>query len=266
MTAYGYSYVSDKAFVAFSHDLSEGAWKSVSIAKYDTPDQLLITLAHDAPLPVLWKLRIVWVLATLKQALGSSKLDELDGAWDSVQRRMHYRLAENAESKDPEVRQAAERLRGLLLQGGGTGQTMLDYDEEVDFGRQQQELVKEPQAAADVKKLKLGELLAEIAATTEALATGTGRKAGTKRGGAPSTQQREALTACSAAFNGVHDDIAWFVEHTPTGPERDKYMELQAPFEALLARNPPRVAPVKAAPATAAPAAPAAASPADKPQ
>jgi hypothetical protein len=261
MTAYGYSYVSDKAFVAFSHDLSEGAWKSISIAKYDTPDQLLITLAHDAPLPVLWKLRIVWVLATLKQALGSGKLDELDGAWDSVQRRLHFRLAEQAESKDPEVRQAAERLRAQMLQGGGTGQTMLDYDEEVDFGRQQLELAKGTQAAADVKKLKLGDLLAEIAATTEALAIGIGRKAGTRRSGAPSIQQREALTACSAAFNGVHDDIAWFIEHTPTGAERDKYTELQAPFEALLARNPPRVAAAKAAPATAAPAAPA-----DKPQ
>lgn len=263
MTAFGYSYVSDKAFVAFSHDLSEGAWKSVSIAKYDTPDQLLVPLAHDAPLPVLWKLRITWVLATLKQALGSGKLDELDSAWDSVQRRLHYRLAENAESKDPEIRQAAERLRAQLLQGGGTGQTMLDYDGEVDFGRQQLELVKETQAAADVKKLKLGDLLAEIAAATEALAVGTGRKGGTKRGGAPSTQQREALTACSAAFNGVHDDIAWFIEHTPSGPERDKYMELQAPFEALLVRNPPRVAAAKVGPANAAPVA---AAPVDKPQ
>jgi hypothetical protein len=258
MTAYGYSYVSDKAFVAFAHDLSEGAWKGVSIAKFDTPDQLLLPSVKDAPLPVLWKLRIAWVLATLKQALGSSKLDELDGAWDSVQRRAHHRLAEHAESKDVEVRQAAERLRGQLLQGGGTGQTMLDYDAEVDFGRQQVELAKEPQVALDIKKLKLGDLLAEIAETTEALARGTGRKAGLKRAGAPSAQQREALTACSAAFNGVHDDIAWFVEHSPTGPERDKWLELQAPFEALLARNPPKAAAAKAAPAPAAPV--------DKPQ
>ena len=262
MTAFGYSYVSDKAFVAFSHDLSEGAWKSVSIAKYDTPDQLLLSFAHDAPLPVLWKLRITWVLASLKHALGSGKLDELDGAWDSVQRRIHHRLAENEESRDGEVRQAATRLRARLLDGGTTGQTMFGYDEEVDFGRQQVELAKEAQVASDIKKLKLGELLTEIAEATEALAKGTGRKAGMKRAGAPSAQQREAVTACSAAFNGVHDDIAWFIEHTPSGPERDRYTQLQAPFEALLARNPPRGAAAKAAVEVTAPAA----APADKPQ
>jgi hypothetical protein len=266
MTAYGYSYVSGQAFVAFSHDMQEGAWKSISIAKYDSPAQVLAPSAFDAPLPVLWKLRIAWVLAVLRQALGSSKIDELDEAWDSVQRRAHYRLAEHAESKDPEIKKAAERLRGQLLQGGGTGQTVLEYDQEVDFGRQQVELAKEPQAAADIKKLKLGELIAEIAETTEALAKGTGRKAGMKRAVAPSAQQREALTACSAAFNGVHDDIAWFIEHTPTGPERDKLIELQAPFEALIARNPPRVAAAKAASVAADPAAPAVTSPADKPE
>ena len=226
MTAYGYSYVSDKAFVAFSHDMQEGPWKSVSIARYDTPDQLLVPSAFDAPLPVLWKLRIAWVLATLKQALGSGKLDELDGAWDSVQRRVHHRLAENEESRDPEIRQAAERLRGRLLDGGTTGQTMLGYDEEVDFGRQQVELAKDAQVASDIKKLKLGELLAKIAEATEALAKGTGRKAGMTRAGAPSAQQREAL----------------------------------------LARNPPRAAPVKAAPGTATPVAPVATVPVDKPQ
>ncbi len=266
MTTYGYSYVSDKAFVAFSHDMQEGPWKSVSIAKYDTSDQMLAPSAFDAPLPVLWKLRIAWVLAVLKQALGSGKLDELDGSWDSVQRRVHHRLAENEESRDPEVRQAAQRLRARLLDGGTTAHTMFGYDEEVDFGRQQVELAKEAQTASDIKKLKLGELVAEIAETTEALAKGTGRKAGMKRAGAPSAQQREALTACSAAFNGVHDDIAWFIEHTPTGPERDKLIELQAPFEALLARNPPRAAVAKTAPTVATPVAPAAASAVDQPK
>ncbi len=253
MTAFGYSYVSGKAFVAFSHDLQEGAWKSISIAKLDTPYQVLSPAALDAPLPVLWKLRIAWVLATLRQALGSANIDDLDQAWDSVQRKAHYRLAEHAESTDIEIKKAAERLRSQMLLGGGTGQTVLEYDQEVDFGRQQIELAKEPQAAADIKKLKLGDLMAEIAATTESLAAGTGRKAGTTRAGAPSAQQRDALTACSAAFNGVHDDIAWFVEHTEAGPERDRFIALQAPFEALLARNPARVAVAKAAPAEATP-------------
>jgi hypothetical protein len=117
-----------------------------------------------------------------------------------------------------------------------------------------------------VKKLKMGDLLQEIAETTEALAKGNGRTAGSKRSGAPSIQQREAVTACSAAFNGVHDDIAWFIANTASGPERDKLLELQAPFDALLARNPPRVAAAKASSPAVAPAAPAAppAAPADE--
>ncbi len=78
MTAYGYSYVSDKGFVAFSRDLSEGAWKGVSIAKYDTPDKGLSASTIDASHPVIWKLRTTWAIAALKQALGSSTLEELD--------------------------------------------------------------------------------------------------------------------------------------------------------------------------------------------
>lgn len=104
-----------------------------------------------------------------------------------------------------------------------------------------------------MKKLKIGDLVQEIGETTEALAVGNGRTAGSKRTGAPSIKQRGAVTACSAAFNGVHGDLAWFIDNTPNGPERDKLVALQAPFEALLVRNPPRAAAAKAA-ATAAPA------------
>jgi hypothetical protein len=186
-------------------------------------------------------------------------LDELDASWDSCQRKVNYRLAEHAESKEPEVQKAAERLRAQLLHGGGSGQTSFDYDQEVDFGRNQIELSKEPAAAADVKKLKMGDLLQEIADTTEALAKGHGRAPGTKRSGAPSIQQREAHTACSAAFNGVHDEIAWFIENTENGSDRDKLIELQAPFEALLARNPPRAAVAKGTPPAVPPATPPAA-------
>jgi hypothetical protein len=69
-----------------------------------------------------------------------------------------------------------------------------------------------------------------------------GRTSGGKRPAAPSARQREALAACTAAFNGVHDTIAWFIEHTPGGPELERLQALMAPFEALLARNPPPAA------------------------
>jgi hypothetical protein len=239
MPGYGYGHVSAKGFVAFGHDLADGAWKSVSIAKYDVESKELDAAALDASHPVIWKLRISWVLAALKQALGSGKLDQLDASWDACERRLHYRLAERADDKDPEIRAAAERLRGQLLEGNGTEQTGYGYDEEIDFGRKQLELAKEESIAADIKKLEVGDLLQDIAEATEALAQGSGRKAGSKRAGAPSAQLRDALAACTTAFNGVHDDLAWFLENTATGPVRDRLAELQAPFEALLARNPP---------------------------
>ena len=242
MSNYGYSYVSDKAFVAFLHDLSEGDWKGISITKHDNPDKLLTPAMLDASHPVVWKLRIAWAIASLKDALGSTTVEKLDADWDVVQRRLYHQLAMHAEDKNPEVREAAERLKGQLLDGDGTGQTILGYDDEVDFGRNQLELVKDGQGAADVKTLKLGDTMHDIKETTEALAKGIGRKAGSKRTAAPSARQREALAACTAAFNGVHDDIAWFIEHTSNGPDKDKLSALQAPFEGLLQRNPPPAA------------------------
>ena len=112
-------------FVAFSRDLAEGGGKSVSIASYDTPEKKLPDTAIKASHPVIWKLRIVWAIDALKQALGAGTLDELDAGWDSCRRKLNYRLAEHAESKDLAVRDAAQRLRALLLQGNGTAQTRL---------------------------------------------------------------------------------------------------------------------------------------------
>jgi hypothetical protein len=239
MSGYGYSYVSDKAFVAFAHDLRQGAWGNVSIAKYEGEGKKLDAAALDAPHPVLWKLRIVLVINALKLALGSGRLDVLDAGWDSSERRLNFRLAERAEDTDPDVRAAADRLRRQLLRGRGTEQTGYEFDAEVDFGRKQLELARQEGVAEDIKKLKVDDLLHDIEKATEALATGLGRKAGAKRASPPSVQQRDALAACTAAFNGVHDHIAWFLENTPNGPARDALLDLEAPFEALLARNPP---------------------------
>jgi hypothetical protein len=253
MSGYGYSYVTDKAFVAFAHNLGQGAWRNVSIAGYEGEGKMLDAAALDAPHPVLWKLRISLVITALKVALGSGKLDVLDAGWDSSERRLHFRLAERADDTDAEVRAAAERLRRKLLKGKGTEQTVHDFDAEVDFGRQQLELAKEAAIAADIKKLKVDDLLHDIERATEALAVGLGRQGGARRTGLASVQQRDALAACTSAFNGVHDHIAWFLANTPNGPARDLLTELEAPFAALLARNPPSQAKAGNTPPPAAP-------------
>ena len=48
MASYGYSFVTDKAFSAFARDLEQGAWKSVSIDKYDVPNRVPAALRLDS--------------------------------------------------------------------------------------------------------------------------------------------------------------------------------------------------------------------------
>ncbi|KYF76434.1 hypothetical protein BE11_11685 [Sorangium cellulosum] len=250
MAAYGYSFVTDKAFSAFARDLEQGAWKSVSIDKVDVPNRVPTALLLEAPRPVVWKARALWGIRALDEALGvasAAALAELDTEWDASQRALHLFLASAAESKDPAHRDAAVRLRGALLAGAGTEQTRYTYDAEVDHGWHQLLVTGKAPLAADVKKVGAGPYLKRIEEATEALAKGLGRSAGQKRAVARSKRIREAVVACTQAFNAIHDDIGWLVAHTPSGKQRDLLEALHAPFLALLERSPQR-APAAAAP------------------
>jgi hypothetical protein len=241
MSRYGYGYVPEKAFIAFTRDLSEGAWKDVILAKYDNPDHSLSAAVLDAPRPVTWKLRATWAIQVLRDAVGVSAevLEQLDVDWDSLQRKLHYSIAIAEEARDPAIREAAARLRGALLLGNGTGQTVLGWEEEVDFGRQQIELTTRGPLAEDAKKISLTPLLEAIHGSTEALARGLGRGPGQRRAAARTTRIREAMTGCVTAFNGIHDELLWFLANTHAGETRGYLEQLLAPFQALLDRNPP---------------------------
>lgn len=250
MASYGYSFVTDKAFSAFARDLEQGAWKSVSIDKYDVPNRVPAALLLEAPKPVIWKARALWSIAALDDALGvasAAALAELDTEWDTAQRALHLFLASAAESKDPAQRDAAVRLRGALLAGAGTEQTRYTYDAEVDYGWHQVAVAGKAPLAADVKKVGAGPYLKRIGEATEALAKGLGRSSGQKRAVARSKRIREAVVACTQAFNAIHGEIGWLIEHTPSGKQRELLEALHAPFLALLERSPQR-APAAAAP------------------
>jgi hypothetical protein len=241
MTRYGYGYAPEKGFISFYRDLSEGAWKDVSIKKYDNPDQELPpALLVGGSAPVLWKLRATWAIATLQDALGtgSAVLDQLDVDWDSVQRKLHFTLGSAGEDKDESRREAAERLRDALLLGNGTAQTILGWDEEVDFGRQQVALTSKGPLAEDAKKVGLLPILKEVDETTEALAHGLGRGPERKRAGSRATRVREALAVCAAAFNGIHNEMLWFLDHTKDGEARALLEQMLLPFQSLLDRYP----------------------------
>jgi hypothetical protein len=244
MPRYGYSYVNDKGFIAFLHELSDGEWKAVSIKKYDVEDRLPPSPLLEAPRPVVWKTRATWAIRGLLAAAGitTAEIDRLDAEWDSAQRATDRILAAALEDRDTAVRAAAERLRAALLSGNGTDQTGFALDQEVDFGRNQIQLTKDGPLTADVKTVGLAPHIQRIHEATEALAAGLGRAPGQNRAPARSRQIRDALTACSAAFNAIHDDIEWLLDHTPEGTHREQLRSLHKPFLALLERYPPRSA------------------------
>ncbi|WP_438015959.1 hypothetical protein WMF18_34665 [Sorangium sp. So ce315] len=117
----------------------------------------------------------------------------------------------------------------------------------MDHGWHQVAIAGKAPLAADVKKVGAGPYLKRVEEATEALAKGLGRSSGQKRAVARSKRIREAVVACTQAFNAIHDDIGWLIAHTPSGKQRDLLAALHAPFLALLERSPQR------APATAAP-------------
>lgn len=236
MAAYGYGRVADRAFVAFERELNEGAWAEIATTDFENAAKNDASALLDAPLPVTWKVSLRWGIAGVVAVLGAPTIAALDNAWDSAQRRLFHRIAIGVDSDDAAVRSAADRLRMQLLAGMGTAQTQLSCDDEVDFGRQQIALTQDGgPLASDAKKVKLGDALADVKKTTEALAQALGRSGGEKRK-SPSKQIRDALSECAAAFNVVHDQLVWFVEKTPPGANRDRLTSLLAPLEALLER------------------------------
>jgi hypothetical protein len=245
MAGYGYGSVPDTGFSAFGQELTQGAWKDVDLKKGDEKKPIQAGLLN-APRPVAWKLRTLWCIAALDDALGASAVQTapLDAEWDAAQRAFDLFLLSAAEHNEAAVREAAGRLRKGVLSGAGAAQTKLDLDAEVDFGRQQLSRIAKAPFAADAAMIPgIDAHLQRIEAATEALAKGIGRGTGQKRPAAPSKRLREALSGCSTAFNAIHDDIAWHIEHTPSGKERDHLEALHAPFLALLERYPPRAAP-----------------------
>ena len=258
MTRFGYGNVTDKGFIAFTHDLSEGAWAPVDIGAFDNPERMLPADPLQVPREVGWKLRATWTIATLRDAIGASSevLAGLDVRWDSTQRKLYHVLGSASEDQNPAVREAALRCRGALLEGNGVAQTKRSYDGEVDYGRNQVVLMTDGPLAADVSLLGLAPLRDEIRQTTEALAQGIGRAPGEQRTVARSERIRAGRAACAAAFNGIHQEIAWLVERTPPGAARTRLQALLAPFEALLSRYPAPAAgtePVEESPPPASP-------------
>ncbi len=241
--SYGYGSVTEQGFVGFERSLSEGAWRAVDVKGLANEDGTLERGVEKLGVLPMSKLRVRDAIAVLVSTLaGSSAAGELDDAWDRVQTRLDAHLALKATDDDEAVAAAARRCRGALLAGNGTAQTQYTLRKEVDFGRTQVRLAATKPLADDVALVGIAATIKRVAETTEALAKEVPEGAGDRPRGRYA-QIRAAWNGCVAAFNGVHDDLAWILAHTPAGPERERVAELLAPFEALLEDNTERNAP-----------------------
>ena len=146
----------------------------------------------------------------------ADELTSLDRAWDASERRVNSQIAVHEDSEDPARAAAAARLRAALLSGAGSAQTVLSWEQEVDFGRKQVELASQAPLSDDVALLELQPFIDDISEKTEALSNVL-RQEGSSS--APrSNRIREALVGCRQSFNRVHDDLLWHQEHVPSGP------------------------------------------------
>ena len=249
----GYGNVDPQGFVAYASILEEGAWKAISIKKYDSEDLLAPSPLAQAPLAVVWKLHATWAIRALVKSMNVGNNAELDTEWDAAQRSFDAAVLSEENHEDPAHRAAAARIRTALLTGAGTKQTQFELDAEYEFGKTQLRLAAEPQLAADLTLTGLDAKIDRVRKTTEALGAGIGRGPGKNRAPARSLRIRDAVQECVATFNHIHDGLVRAIAHTPSGPDRDQLEELLSPFQALLDRHP---APAKAdSSAGAAPAA-----------
>lgn len=237
---YGYSNVTDTAFVDFAKDLDQGGWASVVVPPglLSAPD--FVTSLMGVPLPVVLKARLLTDIDFLSRCLlvGASEADQADNDWDTTERLLNLDLAQKELSSDLSHRAAAQRLRTSLMKGGTTAQTRYSLDDEVDFGRYQIELSRKPDVAADIELLELEGRMAEVGERTEKLAAVIGRDARQGRRRPRSVLVRQATSACVGSFNAANDQLDWLLAHLPEDGDRKPIETLLAPLQALLARHP----------------------------
>lgn len=241
MAAYGYSYVAQEGFVAFRGELNGGAWGAIDIQPFRLDDAKPAGLSVlDAPRRVAWKLCLGWAIALLTDEAGTVTADEqasADVAWDLSERRLSLQVAVHEASEDPAEVAAAGRIRSALLSGSGTAQTVLAWEKEVDYGRNQVTLATTAPLAADIKLLKLEPFIEDVSKKTEALAAAIGRGSN-KSTDTRTNRVRAANAECRQAFNRVHDDIVWHREHTSDPAQIKLLTELEAPLLSMLERYP----------------------------
>lgn len=236
MSKLSFAHVPPEGFVAFSAQLKTDPWASIDTKDWEGPGQTAAKSLGDAPTWISLKLRIAWTIGTLIQAMeGSGIAKDCDIAWDNGQKQLKSLLAAAAAGSDTAKREAASRLQKSLLTGAGEGQTKLKYQQEVDFGHKQALITSQGQGAADVALLGLGNMMAEIAQATSALAAAIGHGQSSAR---PFERQKAATLACASVFGDAVELLIWLGERGMPDADRERAEGLRLSLSELSARYP----------------------------
>lgn len=237
MSQQSFFHVPHAGFAAFTATLSTGPWALVDTSAYEAQSGISWT----APSVVLVKIRLKHTVQGLLVAVsGARNAKGCDRNWDACQKQLCTLLDAAAASTVPAKREAAKRLQRLLLLGAGEGQTKLRYQEEVDFGRIQLQLVAHGQAEADVALLGLEPVLAEIASATDDLANAIGHGVSAVT---PHARRAAAIADCVAIFTWASETLEWMVNRGANGSEKDLAVMLLASLTDLASRYPLSVPP-----------------------
>jgi hypothetical protein len=240
MRAYGFGRVPDKGFFSHGESLEKGEWGEVALPlPAESPAASLPLLEMNGP--QLWKWMQLYAIHSLLMAFGfGPDRAAADSAWDDTQRKLHLTTALALLSADIDLRAAAQRVRDHLLLGDGLGQTQLAYQAEVDFGFRQLKLARSDAFSADIQRLGLTDVIAEVEATTRTLASAIGHAGGDQSSGTTTQRERErhALHACQSACNTVLGDIDHLLAQSPSPTDQQRLLALRLPLATLLDRYP----------------------------
>lgn len=252
MSLKGYSFVPDQGYIAFPKDLEVSSWGSVvavAIPETGIADaEVMLGSRVDGVLKGL----VLFGVSALGAAVNRmpSAASVADNGFDRQERILDADLARALLDDDPARVAAAEVLRDALLLGDGTDQTQLAFQDEVNFGRSQVDLAKQPNISSALALLGLTDRIARISEATERLAIAIGRS---DQDASLSAAKRLKLARvqCAAIFNVIHQTLDQLKTASATPTARDRFSALLAPFEALLARHPrPSPAPDPTPPTT----------------
>lgn len=212
MARLGYSHIPVEGFLSLAEALEKGAWGAIDIQKFLDGGHSPLEASQAQG----WKLRLTETTRVLAQE--NAPLDDktplvLDSEWDQLQRELNGEIYAHTARRDLTKRAAALRLREHFLLGGGTGQTNLTLEKEIDWGRMQVQLSKQALFQQDIQLLELTTLFQEIEKKTDELAERTGH------GSTESLQYRSqririALVACQQAADAVAAELSYLSEHT----------------------------------------------------